>query len=115
MTDGPRKLRTFDWDGKEVLRDPDEDAEQVTRWRRVRDEVAEMRTAVDRMRAGTDPLHRAVADFVDIQAHLLDSCNDYTSGVQLDPMDDTRAHPEYRASAVRSALLISRAFLAAGA
>lgn len=78
---------------------------------RIRREVAEMRTTAEQLRNDGDTLHAAVADFLTVQATILERNGGeprYASTLRAE--QDTREQPGMLPTAARSALLISRAY-----
>lgn len=101
-----------DWYDREVTLSSAAEVRQQARWDRITAEVAEMRDAARRIRESGVPACQQIAHFVDNQAHILHAANTMCAGVDLDPTEDTRDHPDYRDSPARSALLIARGFTA---
>ncbi|MGW2937859.1 hypothetical protein ACWDA7_40005 [Streptomyces sp. NPDC001156] len=78
---------------------------------RIRREVAEIRTAVQRLSGGSR-LNVAVAEFLAVQATLLERHGGTAQRAETPSRyDDTREDPSMFPSAARSALLIARAAL----
>ncbi|MEU1599316.1 hypothetical protein ABZ468_42580 [Streptomyces sp. NPDC005708] len=100
-----------DWAGNERAASAAEVARAEATAARIRREVAEIRTAVERL-AGGSPLNAAVANFLTVQATLLERHGGTAQRAEtLNRCDDTREDPGVFPSAARSALLIARAAL----
>ncbi|MGI5135473.1 MULTISPECIES: hypothetical protein [unclassified Streptomyces] len=100
-----------DWEGNERPAFAAEVARAEATAARIRREVAEIRTAVERL-AGGSPLNAAVAEFLTVQATLLERHGGTAQRAEtLSRYDDTREDPGVFPSAARSALLIARAAL----
>ncbi|MGW9026831.1 hypothetical protein ACWGQ5_22125 [Streptomyces sp. NPDC055722] len=100
-----------DWAGNERPASAAEVARAEATAARIRREVAEIRTAVERLTGGS-PLNAAVAEFLTVQATLLERHGGTAQRAEtLSRYDDTREDPSVFPSAARSALLIARAAL----
>lgn len=79
---------------------------------RIRGEVAEIRTAAERLAAGS-PFEAAVGDFLRVQAAVLErNGGTIQQAENLSRGEDTREDPGMLATPARCALLIARAHLA---
>lgn len=110
MTDIESKLpQREDWHGNRRPASAMEMSRAEGTAARIRGEVAEIRTAVSELAGGT-PFEVAVAQFLTVQAELLER-NGSTPlrADDLRDIDDTRDTPGIFETAARSALLIARA------
>ncbi|MFD9721096.1 hypothetical protein [Streptomyces sp. NPDC059076] len=102
-----------DWNGNQREATTGEIARAEGTAARIRREVGEMRTAAEQLANG-GPVDQAVADFLTVQATLLErSGGTLQRADNLRPEDDTRDQPGMLNNAARSALLIARAHLGA--
>ncbi|MEU1592826.1 hypothetical protein ABZ468_08170 [Streptomyces sp. NPDC005708] len=100
-----------DWEGNERPATAAEVARAEATAARIRREVAEIRTAAERLEGGS-PFAVAVAEFLTVQATLLERHGGTAERAEsLSRYDDTRDDPDTFPSAARSALLIARAAL----
>jgi len=100
-----------DWDGKSRAASDAEVARAESAAARIRSEVAEIRAAAEQLGSDT-PFEAAVAEFLSVQATLLERCGGTAQRAEtLRPEQDTRDTPGMFPTAARSALLIARATL----
>lgn len=98
-----------DWHGNQREATAGETARAEATAVRVLGEVAEIRAAAELLAAGT-PVEAAVADFLRVQATLLERAGGSLAYARtLRPDDDTREWSGMLPTAARSALLIARA------
>lgn len=98
-----------DWHGNQREATTGETARAEATAARVLAEVAEIRAAADQLAAGT-PIEAAVADFLRVQATLLERTGGSLAGTRtMRPDEDTREWAGMLTTAARSALLIARA------
>lgn len=103
-------LKRVDWQDNEI---PYTDADRLRyeqRVARVRKEVAEIRSAVEGIKATGGAFHSEVADFLTSEARMLEGANEVDGGVELQPQDDTTERPTWGTTTARRALLIARAW-----
>lgn len=98
-----------DWDGNEQKASDAEVARAGGTAARIRREVAEIRSAVERLNGGS-PFESSVAEFLSVQANLLERRGSTPQRADsLRSEGDTREVAGSFPSAARSALLIARA------
>lgn len=108
MTDLPPIVN---WHGEKRQATTGEAARAEGTAARIREEVADIRAAAEQLASGS-PLQAAVADFLTVQAKILERSGgtaDRANGLTSD--QDTREEPGMLPTAARSALLIARAQL----
>ncbi|MEU0564996.1 hypothetical protein ABZ297_06315 [Nonomuraea sp. NPDC005983] len=103
-------LKRTDWNGNEIYYLVSDLVRYELRLARIRDEVAEVRSAVEAMRVQSGAFLEEVADFLEREALQLERVNEADGPVELDSRDDTREQSGYAPTSARRALLIARAF-----
>lgn len=98
-----------DWDGNKREASGAEVARAEGTAARIRREVAEIRAAVERLNGGS-PFESSVAEFLSVQANLLERCGGTAQRADSLRLEgDTREVAGLFPTAARSALLIARA------